>query len=352
MHTLYSKINEHQQLRLPFVVYRKPNASQLKGLFQFDATLYKVSDCSEEGFIFASFDGDQKYIIPKAVSESLYFSFEKKDITIPLPEISHPTVEVQKQYEQLVASGVAAIQNGAFQKVVLSREEVVTIPNFDINIVFERLLQTYPTAFVYCFFHPEMGLWLGATPEQLLKTSGTSFQTIALAGTQKVSDAETVIWPTKEKEEQQLVTDYIVSQLQPYTDELQISEPYTIQAGAICHIRTDIKGRWKKENTLQQIIHLLHPTPAVCGFPTPVTKDFILQNESYNRSFYTGFLGELNIDSSSDLFVNLRCMQVEGQQVHLYMGCGITKDSMPESEWQETVNKSMTMKRVLGKMEK
>jgi isochorismate synthase len=44
-------------------------------------------------------------------------------------------------------------------------------------------------------------------------------------------------------------------------------------------------------------------------------------------------------------------MQVDHEQVHLYMGCGITKDSVPESEWQESVNKSMTMKRVLGKME-
>ncbi|MGL5113470.1 MAG: chorismate-binding protein, partial [Flavobacterium sp.] len=61
-----------------------------------------------------------------------------------------------------------------------------------------------------------------------------------------------------------------------------------------------------------------------------------------------GFLGELNIDSSTDLFVNLRCMEVEQQHVRLYMGCGITKDSVPESEWQESVNKSMTMKRVLG----
>jgi isochorismate synthase len=350
MRTLHSKINEHQQLRLPFVVYRKPNTTQLKGFFQSDSTLYKVEDFTEEGFVFASFDGDQKYIIPKSASEILSFPFDKKNITIPLPESSHPTVEEQRQYEELVASGVAAIQNDAFQKVVISREEVVTIPKFDKNIVFERLLQTYPTAFVYCFFHPEIGLWLGATPEQLLKASGTTFQTIALAGTQKASDIEAVIWPNKEKEEQQLVTDYIVSQLQPYTDDLQISEPYTIQAGAICHIRTDIKGSWKKENTLQQIIHLLHPTPAVCGFPAAVAKDFILKNESYNRSFYTGFLGELNSDSSSDLFVNLRCMQVEDQQVHLYMGCGITKDSVPESEWQETVNKSMTMKRVLGKI--
>jgi isochorismate synthase len=109
---------------------------------------------------------------------------------------------------------------------------------------------------------------------------------------------------------------------------------------------------------LQQVINLLHPTPAVCGLPKEKSKAFILENENYDRSFYTGFLGELNssfaTDSvSSNLFVNLRCMQIEVAskltmtKAYLYMGCGITKDSIPEKEWTESVNKSMTMKKVL-----
>jgi isochorismate synthase len=96
------------------------------------------------------------------------------------------------------------------------------------------------------------------------------------------------------------------------------------------------------------VIQLLHPTPAVCGLPKEQSKAFILENENYDRTFYTGFLGELNMENKTDLFVNLRCMEICESQANLFMGCGITKDSIPEKEWEESINKSFTMKRVLG----
>ena len=103
---------------------------------------------------------------------------------------------------------------------------------------------------------------------------------------------------------------------------------------------------------MQEIVRLLHPTPAVCGFPKEEAKVFILENEQYDRRYYTGFLGELNQSDvngvlNSDLFVNLRSMEIEGSNANIYIGCGITKDSIPEKEWEESVNKSQTMKRVL-----
>ena len=102
------------------------------------------------------------------------------------------------------------------------------------------------------------------------------------------------------------------------------------------------------------LIDKLHPTPAVCGLPKETAKQFILKNEGYDREFYTGFLGELNIDfrtfkkDNSDLFVNLRCMEVEKNTATIYVGCGITKDSIPEMEYIETVNKSMTIRKVVN----
>ena len=140
--------------------------------------------------------------------------------------------------------------------------------------------------------------------------------------------------------------------------EVLISKPYSIKAGNIWHIKTDISGVLNSDFSLEQVIGLLHPTPAVCGLPKEKSKAFILENENYDRSFYTGFLGELNSSFttdpvSSDLFVNLRCMQIESASEHemtkayLYMGCGITKDSIPVKEWSESINKSMTMKKIL-----
>jgi isochorismate synthase len=103
---------------------------------------------------------------------------------------------------------------------------------------------------------------------------------------------------------------------------------------------------------LKQVISVLHPTPAVCGFTKQEAKDFILENEGTTGNI-TLVLGELNKEGfnkdtlKSDLYVNLRCMKIMKDQAHLYMGCSITKDSNPRKEWEESVNKSMTMKRVL-----
>ncbi len=91
----------------------------------------------------------------------------------------------------------------------------------------------------------------------------------------------------------------------------------------------------------------MHPTPAVAGYPKQKAIDFILENENYNREFYTGYFGFINKDKSSKLFVNLRCMQIEKKKLSVYVGGGITKDSNPLNEWQETEDKSKTLLSVL-----
>ena len=151
-----------------------------------------------------------------------------------------------------------------------------------------------------------------------------------------------------------MVTDFITQSLANKVSELTVSSPYSIQASNLWHIKTDITARIGSDSNLEEIIKALHPTSAVCGLPKAAAKDFILQNEPYDRSYYSGFLGELNIDlatfrtEQSDLFVNLRCMKINDKQVELFIGCGITKDSVPEAEFIETVNKSMTMRKVLN----
>lgn len=345
---LVDKIALHQKQNLPFVVYSKPNSDTVLGLFQQNDMLYEIRDFTEKGFVFASFDGSQHYIIPENESEQWSEDWIANDETISQNDFdAKEDVSAQINFQDLVEKGIQAIQNNELQKVVLSRRETVSVAHFDLVATFQKLVQQYRSAFVYCFHHPKIGTWLGASPEQLLKANADSFETMALAGTQKDTGEETVIWQQKEQEEQQFVTDYIVSKLKAVSAEIQVSEAYSVKAGSLWHIKTDISGEFGQELDLKKAIQLLHPTPAVCGVPKAISKAFILANENYNRSFYTGFLGELNRNFASDLLVNLRCMQIENNEAHLYMGCGITKDSIPEKEWKESVNKSMTMKRIL-----
>lgn len=348
MISLVDKIALHQKQNLPFVVYSKPNSDTVLGLFQQNDMLYEIRDFTEKGFVFASFDGSQHYIIPENESEQWSEVWIANDEIITQNDFdAKEDVSAQINFQDLVEKGIQAIQNNELQKVVLSRRETVSVAHFDLVVTFQKLVQQYRSAFVYCFHHPKIGTWLGASPEQLLKANADSFETMALAGTQKDAGVAEVIWQQKEQEEQQFVTDYIVSKLKAVSAEIQVSEAYSVKAGSLWHIKTDISGLFGQELDLKKAIQLLHPTPAVCGVPKAISKAFIVANENYNRSFYTGFLGELNRDFASDLFVNLRCMQIENNKAHLYMGCGITKDSIPEKEWKESVNKSMTMKRIL-----
>lgn len=353
MNDFFSTVRKHQEQNLPFVIYSKPNSSSIFAYLQQNETLYEVSDYSEKGFVFASFDEKQLVLIPE--NESKIISAKQLEVAMNAVEMEDLSFdsEAKIQYEDLVEKGIQAIKNEEFKKVVLSRSEIVDVAKFDFITTFKYLIQLYPTTFTYCFFHPEIGLWMGATPEQLLKASGNVFETTALAGTQKVTLEEEISWQQKEKDEQQYVTDFIIKRLREVATSVVVTDPYNIKAGSIWHIKTDISGVLKDNSTLEEVIDTLHPTPAVCGLPKKKAKAFILENENYDRTFYTGFLGELNSSFanktvSSDLFVNLRSMQIKENKAILYMGCGITKESIPEKEWEESVNKSMTMKRVLN----
>jgi len=352
MSIFFEKVMQQQEQKLPFVLYCKPNSDTIIGMFQQNDTLFNVVDFTEKGFVFASFDGNKIHLIPENQSETIGVVWEKEEVEISDKKQELTNASEKNNFESIVSKGIQAIKNEEFKKVVLSRKEIIELENFDLVATFKKLVQLYPTAFVYCFCHPKVGIWIGATPEQLVKANVNVFETMALAGTQKDYGSKEIVWEKKEREEQQYVTDYIVDQLQEVALEVSVTEPYSIKAGSVWHLKTDVWGVLNEGFSLKQVVQLLHPTPAVCGLPKEAAKAFILKSENYDRAFYTGFLGELNtsfaVDSvSSALFVNLRCMQIQDSQAHLFMGCGITKDSIPENEWMESVNKSMTMKKAL-----
>lgn len=347
---IFNRIDAQLTAGMPFVVYAKPGSKTLVGLFQQNDNVHILGDFAETGFVLAPFDGSRRYLIPDSESEILVALTDER---LPAESVIEPSDcrDEKTAFENLVAKGVSAIIKGDFKKVVLSRKEVLPIGADAVNI-FKKMLATYPTAFRYLWFHPETGIWMGATPEQLVKTSDNQFNTVALAGTQPFLGSEDVEWQEKEIAEQQFVTDFISESLMSSATGMTFSNPYTAKAGNLLHIKTDIEGTLNSESSLAKVVEILHPTPAVCGLPKAQAKDFILKNEGYDREFYSGYLGELNKDfardkKASELYVNLRCMKINGRNAELFMGCGITKDSVPEKEYLETVNKSLTMKRIL-----
>lgn len=363
---MLAELSKHLQKELPFVVYSAPEATTVKVVLQHTDKLHTVEDFTESGFIFAPFDNTKKIIL-LSFDEVHIGELEAVTSENTVNAILNPSAEAQQQHVQLVQKGVDVIQSSDIQKIVLSRKEEIDSQKHPL-LIFQHLREKYPTAFVYLWYHPKVGMWAGATPETLIKANGNTISTMSLAGTRKFEENIEINWNQKEIEEQQIVTDYIVDQLKNSTTNLSVSEAKTHQAGSLVHLCSLISGRMASHTNIGDIITTLHPTPAICGFPTEAAKAFILQEEKYDRAFYTGYLGELNLKeetsrnrnrknqensayrtvrSRSELYVNLRCMQLTHTKRILYIGGGITKDSDPESEWQETLAKSQIMKRVL-----
>jgi len=286
-------------------------------------------------------------------------SVQEGSTVIPYHLNTRPDTEISGEKDhfiKMVEKGITAINEGEFDKVVSARtyDEPLS-KNFNIIDQFNRLEKAYPDAFVSLVSILGKGTWMGATPELLIESSSVHFRTVSVAGTQPFpldKDLSEAAWNQKEIEEQAMVSRYIVEQFKTIRlREFIESGPRSVRAGNMIHLKTEYtvdlnEVHFPELGTV--MLHLLHPTSAVCGMPKFSALRFIAANEHLNREFYSGFLGPVNMGGVSRLYVNLRCMQILRTRAVLYAGSGITHDSVPEKEWDETALKCQTLLGVMN----
>lgn len=319
------------------LIYRFPNEAIVSkhGTFLVQEKNVKLS-----GFVVGDFKLDTLYSFQESTESdkkknSLYFSRKI------------PKVIDKDEYLYLAKHFLSLFGLFGLSKAVFSRIKKVAFDEKKSLRFFESLEKEYPDTFVYLISSKLFGTWVGATPEVLVQVHGNFGFTMALAGTKK--STETTNWGDKELEEQRLVTEFISDNLEQkkYT-HIELNGPYEVAAGPVKHLRTDISFDMGKNNTLKTL-ELLHPTPAVSGFPQEEALDLIKSLEPHERNLYAGVIGWVGSEKSK-LFVNLRCCQIKRGAAYLYLGGGFTKESEPELEWQETENKSKTLLNILQKL--
>lgn len=342
------KIVSHYHQNLPFALFSMADSDKVQVYLQKNDSLYVAESLSEEGMIIAPFDS-RLPILEIPASDSDVFETQLIPVEINKEKVGvQEEKDAQKEHEELVDKTIEVIEGGASKKIVISRKKDFSLVNFDVKELILRLFSAQPAAYRYVWFHPETGIWCGATPEVLVNVKKNHFNTMALAGTQPFKEG-VVSWRKKELEEQHFVTEAILDNLKDYVDDLEVGEVGTQRAGTLLHLKTDIEGKMKEEpGTLRKIIETMHPTPAVCGTPQDFAREFIIENENYSREFYTGFVGPVQDKGSSAFFVvNLRSMRIKDNVARLFVGGGITADSDAGEEWIETQNKMQTMLQVL-----
>ncbi len=282
------------------------------------------------------------------VEDSLIEEISKKGPLYPEYKYDLPFETSQQEYLKQAKNIIDSFDKD-FPKAVLSRVQIENNPkNFDAGSFFIKLQEVYPNAFCHIINIPGAGTWAGATPETLLRINESSAQSISLAGTKPFQITD-IHWEEKELEEQQIVTDYIESVLKGFEiQDYKKEEVQNLKAGNAIHLATKFGfERSKIENHLGDFISQLHPTPAVCGLPKEKALNIILQTENHNREYYAGFCGPINMKEKTDLFVNLRCMKIMKENLAIYVGGGLTAQSDPLDEWDETLLKAETLLSIL-----
>ena len=317
----------------------------------------KTSEISEspstllEGMLVAPFDPSQPAWLMKAdrLEEIDIDSFLATQgvgaMERSTAERQSPAPDARASYLAQCRAFIDAIRAGEAEKAILAREVATEkMRRSEAFVYFCKLAKAYPNAFVSLIHLPEAGTWLGATPELLLVADAEGrFKTMSLAGTKPAADRcyETAeAWPAKERREQAIVTEYIAATLRSAQIPFDQGKTEVLPAGAVLHLCTRFDGRIAP-GQLPGLIRALHPTPAVCGRPLGPALSLIAREERLSRSLYAGYLGY--VGAGVRLYVNLRCARLTEDGATLYVGGGITADSDPQREWEETCLKAQTL---------
>jgi isochorismate synthase len=259
------------------------------------------------------------------------------------PEIrsAHPPVE----FERAVAAAGVRIADGELSKVVLAREVVVESPSaHDPAALFGVMREQFPACFCFCCGTPEAA-FLGASPELLVRRSGASVSTVALAGsTRRSSDpavddhlGEQLLRSDKDRREQEIVAERIVRTLRPHSVWVErSSEPEVIKVANIQHLATPVIAQLAEPRSAVALAGLLHPTPAVGGEPWPAAASAIDELERMDRGWYAGPVGWMDATEDGEFCVGLRSALLRDREAHLFAGVGVVAGSDSASELAET----------------
>lgn len=348
-------VTECLRHNIPFALYSLP----MEEAFHFGAGLplqekIRSSFLSRDCFFINFFDNQEKYTasIPfdMNVVEALNFIQYCEDEYYQSPAI-HPSVKptTRKDYSTAFFKVKTVIAESG-GKIVISRNRVFFTQNNFKNIL-ENYFSKCPDTFRFLVSTTETGVWIGASPELLLKYDyAEEFSTMALAGTRSSTCGES--WDEKNILEHEMVVDYLNDKLSSYGLNVEIGERGEKRFTNLSHLMTPISAKGYTDPV--RLLKELSPTSAVCGYPVEIAKQAILSAENHSRHCYGGFIGFRKNDMLYS-FVNLRSIFIEpavvndekGLLVNMLTGGGILSQSEEENEWLETEAKGSILATIL-----
>jgi isochorismate synthase len=291
----------------------------------------------------------------EGLSTASVFFRELPDV-VPTQVLQQP-VEDWSDYVSAIHAG---IDRGLFQKVVAARRaEVLLEAPVDLPTIMARLGAELPDTTRFAFARAS-STFFGASPELLFSKAGTHVRTEALAGTIRSLGSEFpvhsrqsvhLLQSNKDQREHEFVVRQILEVLKPIAAKVSAPDvPSLRKVGQIIHLLSPIDVEVTPSTPPLHVLAALHPTPAVGGAPRAPAIQFILENESAARGWYTGAVGWVDRAGNATFNVAIRSavLDASGRRAWIYAGAGIVRESDPEAEYAETALKQQPMLRALG----
>ncbi|WP_070120458.1 isochorismate synthase [Bacillus marinisedimentorum] len=301
-------------------------------------------------------DADSLYEKAIGDQESLFSSLTA-EYPVSFPAHVYTEEIAPDHWKDSVAKLAEEVREGVIEKVVTARElRLYGSGSFSPDAVLGRLLEQQPQSYIFAF---ESGTdcFVGATPERLIKRSGTEVLSTCLAGTiargsthrEDEQLGKELLQDEKNLHEHALVVKMIKQAMEAGCDHVEVPDsPALYKVRDIQHLYTPVKGKAKSDATLLSMVEKLHPTPALGGFPQEQAMEKIRTEEIMDRGWYAAPIGWMDVRGNGEFAVGIRSGLLQGDEASLFAGCGIVGDSDPECEYVETKMKFKPMLSALG----
>jgi len=267
----------------------------------------------------------------------------------------------QAEYEAAVEKAKEYVKAGDVIQLVLSQRMSgdLTVDPFDIY----RVLRTLnPSPYMF-FLRCDDTVVTGASPEVMVRKEGNRVELRPIAGTrprgatpeQDAQMAEELMADPKERAEHVMLVDLGRNDLGRVctTGSVEVSELMVIERYShVMHIVSNVRGELTGGRDAFDLVRATFPAGTLSGAPKIRAMQIIDELEPVRRGVYGGAVGYVSFSGNMDLAIAIRTLVVKDGKVHLQAGAGIVADSDPATEWQETVNKAMAVRRAIEIAEK
>lgn len=238
-------------------------------------------------------------------------------------------------YQQCFLQAKGLIEQKKLEKIVPVFPEVL----YNLPSVLKFLQRLFKNTFflegyLYGFWNQESGM-LGFTPELLFHFQASSFWTMALAST-ALQNSPSLLKDPKQVKEHDFVVKGLKESLKSFIN-WKSAERREILFPPLKHLRTDLKGGFNGiDLPFESLCQLLHPSPAVGGFPKKTAQEWLEWHSSQkNRLFYAAPFGLLKSQKEAFCLIALRNLQWNQKESFIFSGAGWIAESSLQEEWRE-----------------